>query len=223
MSHAKVPLIGLLGGIASGKSFVAEQMERRGAAVVSADRLAHEVLRLAEVKDAVRARWGQGVFDPDGQVNRSALGKIVFAPPPEGPRELKELERITHPRIGQLALARLAELKQQGAAAAIVLDVPLMLESGWNKFCDKIVFVDAPRSVRAARAAARGWSDEDFARREAAQESLETKRKLADVVIDNSQMGESTETQIKRIWPALVGALTSCEPQPRGQGSQTTS
>ena len=202
----KIPLIGIVGGIASGKSFVAEHLRRRGAAVVSADQLAHEVLKIGEVKTAARERWGDAIFGPEGQIDRTALGAIVFAPPPDGPRELKVLEQLTHPRIEQLVREQVAELARQERAAAIVLDVPLMFESGWNHFCDKIVYVDAPRSVRVARALARGWTEEDFSRREAAQESLETKRALADVVIDNSGSPESAQARIEHFWHSLVDA-----------------
>jgi dephospho-CoA kinase len=86
-----------------------------------------------------------------------------------------------------------------------VLDVPLLFESTWNKICDTVVFVDAPRRVRESRAAARGWTAEELARRDAAQQSPDTKRKLADVVIDNSTTPEATEAQVDRFWQALVG------------------
>jgi dephospho-CoA kinase len=199
-------LIGIVGGIASGKTFIAEQLRAQGAALVSADQLAHEVLRLDEVKRAARERWGDVIFGPDGEVDRAALAKIVFAPPPAGPPELKYLEQLTHPKIGELVREQVTELGQQRRAAAIVLDVPLMFESGWNKFCDRIVFVDVPRELRSARALARGWTREDFERREAAQESLETKRKLADLVVDNSGSPESAQAQIERFWHSLLGS-----------------
>ena len=200
MVPTKVPIVGIVGGIASGKSLVAAQLERQGAVVVDADKVAHDVLKLDEVKALVRKRWGQAVFGKDGQIDRQALGKIVFAPAPDGPRELKYLESLTHPRIGRLVLERVGQLSEQGSAAAIVLDVPLLFESGWNKICDKTIFVDAERTLRESRAALRGWTPEDFARREAAQESLETKRTQADVVIDNSGTPQETQHQIDRVW-----------------------
>jgi dephospho-CoA kinase len=204
MGPTKVPLVGVLGGIASGKSFIAQELERLGARVVWADKLAHEVLKLDEVRAMARQRWGDAIFAADGQIDRNALGKIVFAPPPAGPRELKYLEELTHPKIGQLVRDQLMQLSVRQTAPAIVLDVPLLFESGWNKICDKIVFVDAPPGVRESRALARGWTREEFARREAAQESLEAKRKLADVVIDNSGTPESARTQVERFWQVLV-------------------
>jgi dephospho-CoA kinase len=180
------PIIGIVGGIASGKSLIADQFEREGAAVVSADKLAHEVLEFDEVKRAVRERWGDGVFAADGEVDRAAMAKIVFAPPPDGPRERETLERLIHPEVGRLVQKRLEALQQDGAVTPIVLDVPLLVESGWNRQCDRIVYVDAPREQRLSRARARGWSEQDFDGREAAQHTLEAKRNEADLVIDNS-------------------------------------
>ena len=204
MAPPKIPLIGIAGGIASGKSFVSEHLKRQGATVVSADEAAHEVLKLEEVKHEARKRWGDAIFAADGQIDRQALGRIVFAPPPDGPVQRKYLEQLTHPRIGEIIRRKLAELAEQATATAIVLDVPLLFESGWNKICDKIVFVDAPRSVRQSRAIERGWTREEFAGRETTQQSPETKRELADVVIDNSASRESAQAQVERFWQSLV-------------------
>jgi dephospho-CoA kinase len=198
-----IPLVGILGGIASGKSFVGEQLERKGAAIVSADRLAHEVLKLDEVKKAARERWGDQIFDGAGEIARDKLAGIVFAPAPAGPRERKVLEELTHPRIGKMVQQEIERIRRQGAAAAIVLDVPLLAESGWNKFCDRIVFVDAAPAVRQQRARCRGWSAEDLARRETVQQSLESKRALADVVLDNSGTAQETQLQIDEFWRSL--------------------
>jgi dephospho-CoA kinase len=199
MQSSRIPLIGVVGGIASGKSLVAQTLESLGAEVISADALAHEVLQYDEVQREVRKRWGNEVFDPDGRVNRAALAKIVFAPPPDGPRELKHLEQLIHPKVGELIGQRLGRL-QQGPATAVVLDVPLLVEAGWDKLCDQILYVDAPREVRLTRAVARGWPAEDFERREAAQETLAEKRKHADAVIDNSGSKEATQSQIETYW-----------------------
>ena len=206
MPEDKTPLIGLAGGVASGKSLIAEQLRRVGAAVISADKLAHEVLKYEEVKREARRRWGDGIFNADGQIDRVALAKIVFGPPPDGPRELEILEQLTHPEVGRLAREEIERLNREKACAAIVLDVPLLIEAGWNKFCDKIIFVDAPLQTRMKRALARGWTEDDFARREARQESLETKRGLADVVIDNSGSVESTQAQIEQFLQSLAGS-----------------
>jgi dephospho-CoA kinase len=227
-------VIGLLGGIASGKSFVAELFRQRGAVVLDGDRAGHEVLQDKEVKRAVRQRWGAGVFGPDGEIDRRALASKVFAPrldmresqpAPDGaptgdsrldtatedssaslsvPGELEYLEQLTHPRIA----ARLAQQVQSAVergAPAVVVDAAVMIKAGWDALCDTLVFVDAPREVRLMRARQRGWTEEEFTRREAAQESLDEKRARADVIIDNAGLPEETSAQVERFWQALHG------------------
>ena len=198
-------VIGILGGIGSGKSFVAELMKARGAVVLDADRVGHEVLREPQVESAARERWGDGIFNSDGHIDRKRLAKIVFAPPPDGPGELAHLEQLTHARIGERLQEQIAEIASREHPAALVLDAPVLLKAGWNQFCDKIVYVDAPHDVRLARVLARGWTEEELARREAAQEPLDVKRRLADLVIDNSGPAEATAAQMNVLWPQLIG------------------
>jgi dephospho-CoA kinase len=197
-------LIGILGGVASGKSLVAQQLARLGAGVLDADRAGHEVLRLPQIEAAVRQRWGAEVFGPDGRIDRRRLARVVFADPPDGPRQRKFLEKLTHPEIGRLLGRQAAALAGSGCTAA-VLDAPLLLEAGWDRLCNRLVFVDAPRQTRLCRALARGWSKEDFAVREEAQESLDFKRQRADVVLDNSGSPEHTQAQVEHFWQSLFG------------------
>ena len=197
-------VIGILGGVASGKSLVAGQLAQRGAGLLDADRAGHEVLRLPEIEAAARARWGEKVFGRDGRIDRARLAGIVFAPGPEAEREREFLEQLTHPEIGRRLAGQAERLAASGTPAA-VLDAPLLLEAGWDGFCDKLIFVDAPPQVRLARALARGWSEEDYAAREAVQESLDVKRKRADVVIDGSGSPERVQAHVERFWHSLVG------------------
>jgi dephospho-CoA kinase len=197
-------ILGLLGGVASGKSLVAAQLARLGAGVLDADRAGHEVLRLPEVEQAARERWGESVFGADGHIDRRRLAEIVFAPPQKGPEERRFLEELTHPRI-----ARLLEGQAERLAAAdcrvAVLDAPLLLEAGWDRLCQRLILVDAPHQLRLARALARGWTEREFAEREGVQESLDFKRKRADWVVDNSGSPDQTQAQIERLWPSLAG------------------
>jgi dephospho-CoA kinase len=197
-------VIGILGGVASGKSLVSGELARLGAGILDADRAGHEVLRMPAIRAAARQRWGEEIFAADGQIDRKRLAQIVFSPPPEGPRQRKHLEELTHPEIGRLLDQEARRMSQSGTVAAI-LDAALLLEAHWDKFCGKLIFVDAPRELRLRRALARGWSEREFAVRESVQEDLESKRGRADVVLDNSGSPEQTRDQVQRLWRLLVG------------------
>ena len=149
--------IGVAGGVASGKSLVAKQFQELGAVVLDADRVGHEVLRDPQVKTLIRDRWGSEVFDTDGEVNRKSLAAIVFANTDRGRAELAELEKITHPGIRKSLQLKIERLIQQKKCSAVILDAPVMFKSGWNHFCDVIVFVENPLAVRLKRVSARGW------------------------------------------------------------------
>lgn len=196
-------VIGIVGGVASGKSLVAEELRALGAVVLDADRAGHEALREPEVKEALRGRWGDSILDSDGQIDRRAVAKIVFAPTLEGARELAFLESVSHPRITARLADKLAELRKRGDIPAVVLDAALLFRGGWDKLCDQILFVDAPRDVRLARAVSRGWTPEHFAAREAAQELLDEKRRRSNVVIDNSGSAEETRERVREFWRVL--------------------
>src|SRR5262249_45113270 len=135
-------------------------------------------------------------------IDRAKLAKIVFAPPPDGPKERRYLESLTHPEIGRRLAAQVEESKD--FAPLVVVDAALLFEAGWDKLCDGTAFVDAPRAERLARAKKRGWTEEDFAAREEAQDSLDSKRARADWIIDNSGPVEHTEAQVERLWQSLV-------------------
>lgn len=196
-------IIGLLGGVASGKSVVAQELAQLGACILDADQAGHQVLQTPHVQEAIRSRWGLEVFGPDGQVDRARLAQRVFGRSAQAAQDRRYLEEITHPEIGQLLRSQAQTLAETGCPAA-VLDAPLLLEVGWDRWCDKLVFVDAPWEVRQARALARGWSVEQFAAREAAQWPVEQKRLRADIIIDNSGSLEQTRRQVLQFWQSLI-------------------
>jgi dephospho-CoA kinase len=195
-------VIGLTGGVASGKSLVAEHLQRLGAAVLNGDREGHEVLREPEVVRQVQQHFGDTVVRPDGSIDRSAVAKRVFAQSDQGRRDLAFLEQLTHPRIGERLSRRLEELRQQDAPVAVV-DAALMFKAGWDRHCDRILFIDVPRQIRLDRALRRGWSEQDFANREAAQTPVEEKRSRSDTTIDNSGALEQTRRQVEEFWQSL--------------------
>jgi dephospho-CoA kinase len=193
--HSLPPVIGLLGGIAAGKSSVAAQFAKLGCAVVDADRIAHEVLLEPEVRRAVRERFGDAVFAPSGEVDRRALGAKAFA----GREGLEALEAIIHPETCRRAEKAVAEARQS-AVPAVILDAPLILEKGLDRLCDFLVYIGAPEHVRRSRAGqTRGWDPSEVARREATQVSLKTKQDRADYTVDNSTSPEHTLEQIQTI------------------------
>ena len=196
-------IVGLLGGVASGKSSIARQLADLGAAVLDADQAGHQALRLPTVKAAAQQRWGDAILDAAGEIDRGRLARIVFAANPRGEQERKYLEQLTHPEIGRLLKQQAAQLQAAGVKLA-VLDAAVMLEAGWSEMCQTLIFVDVPRDLRLQRALARGWTKEDFAAREGAQESLDRKRRLADAIIDNAGPPRQTRAQLERLWPSLV-------------------
>jgi len=125
-------VIGVLGGVASGKSLVARQLAELGAEVLDADRAGHEVLRSAEIEAAARRRWGEAIFGADGRIDRSRLGQIVFGPGADAQREREYLEQLTHPEIHRRLADEARRLQQSGTSIA-VLDAPLLLEAGWDR------------------------------------------------------------------------------------------
>ncbi len=197
-------VLGVVGGIASGKSLVSRRLQQFGAHVLDADGIGHQVLHEPEVERAIRRRWGDRVFDASGGVDRAKLAAIVFGGLPDNREELNHLEQLTHPGIRQSLRDTMTRLARTDADAVLVLDAALLLEAGWDQLCDKILFVDAPRRIRLQRAVQRGWTEADFDAREAAQASVESKRLRANIVIDNSSTPEHTYEQLESVWRQLV-------------------
>jgi dephospho-CoA kinase len=197
--------IGLVGGVASGKSRVATMLVDLGAGLLDADRTGHEVLADdVEVRNALVERWGDGVLAADGRVDRSALAKRVFGEDESAKTERRFLEGLLHPQI-KARLLQEAENFEAGGRPAVVLDAPLLLEANWGAMCDVILMVDASRETRLARARQRGWSETEFDKREAAQWPIVKKRSAADVVIDNDGTEEELRKAVKRFWEQHVG------------------
>ena len=194
-------VVGLTGGVASGKSFVASCFEELGAHRIDADQVAHEVLGCSNVIDQIVDRWGDGILADDGQINRKRLGKIVFAGPDE--KELDHLESIVHPVIRIRIREQMAQLRESAQVETLVLDIPLLFEGEYDQHCDHVIFVDADTNIRKQRAKLRGWADDELDRRESRQLPVEAKKLRSDVVIDNSGSKESTARQLADFYQSL--------------------
>lgn len=196
MPHPPSVTIGLLGGVASGKSLVADLLAERGAVVLAADSVAHTVLVEPPVREALIARWGEGILTPSGEIDRRQVAQRVFGESPQAIADRRFLEQLVHPRT-RWRLEQLREHQLQQGARVFVIDAPLLLEAGWDSACDWILFVETPIERRRAYAAQRGWEEGELERREQAQLAIELKRARADWVIDNSQDLSSLRLQVE--------------------------
>ncbi|MCA9232701.1 MAG: dephospho-CoA kinase [Planctomycetales bacterium] len=192
-------ILGVVGGIASGKSAVSAELAALGAVVLDADQAAHSAINLPEVKQQLVDRWGVGVLAESGDVDRAAVARRVFSGSGEDNAELRFLEQTLHPRIRQQFQAELARLAPTGVPA-VVIDAPLLLEAGWENLCDEVIFVDSARRVRLARAAQRGWTEQDFSRREQAQMPIEEKKRKATQIIRNDGTRAALKARVFEIW-----------------------
>jgi dephospho-CoA kinase len=194
--HGVKPVIGLIGGIGAGKTTAARCFADRGGLVIDADAIGHDALRQPEIVAKIVERWGERVRKPDGSLDRRAIGKIVFA----NPTERNALEQLVFPFIGEGCRQQIAHAQHDPAARFVVLDAAVLLEAGWNKEVDWIVYIDAPREVRLARVSKRtGWTEAELTAREAAQWPEDVKKARADAVIDNSAGPEELQRQVDRL------------------------
>jgi dephospho-CoA kinase len=199
-----VVVVGLTGGIGSGKSTVAALLAARGAAVVDADAVAREVVAPGgSAHDAVVLRFGPGVVAPGGEIDRPALAALVFAD--EAARA--DLNGLVHPAVHHEMLRRLADVGAHRPDAVVVLDVPLLAEVGSDRYqVSGVLVVDAPVEVAVARLVAERGFDEEAARaRVAAQASREERRAVADRVIDNAGDLAHLEAEVDRAWSWILG------------------
>jgi len=212
------PVLGLVGGVASGKSHLARALAaRRHVDLVDADQLGHRVLRDPEVGRQLVALWGPQIVDADGEIVRARVAELVFGPDGAAAERRRALESVTHPRIRAAAARQLAQSAQDPACEGSVIDAALLLEAGWSEFCHRVVFVDCPREERLRRAAARGWAAGEVERREASQWPLEKKRARADVVLDNGP-GREAVGDLERVWVALLEQVGGRESGSRPAG-----
>lgn len=206
-------VVGLIGGIGSGKSQVAAAFARHGARVIAGDQLGQAALRDPDIRARIASRWGEGIVDDSGEIDRGRLAAIVFAEP----AQRKALEAITHPWIRQSIRAEMEEACKDPRVPFIVLDAAVMLEAGWNEVCDRLLFIDAPRAVRLQRVARqRGWSETEVDARERAQLPLTEKVVRADHKLDNSASLEHLNRQVNdllHLW-GLARACSRSEREP---------
>jgi dephospho-CoA kinase len=195
-------LVGLTGGIASGKSTVSAMLAERGAEVIDADHIARQVVMPGTPAWCkIRDHFGPGVLFADGSIDRQALADIVFA----DPAKLTLLNEITHPAI----FARIADLLEahHDQDEVVVLDAALLIEAGLAEGVDVLVVVHSPREIQVERLAAKGMGERDASARIAAQLAPERRLERADIVIDNTGSLEGLGRRVDQLWAELQRRL----------------
>lgn len=202
MQQFKAPVVvGVVGGIASGKSQVTRMLGELNGNIISADEIAHRVLLEPDVIDSLVKIFGNSILIKRSlqtglpqAIDRKKLASMVFGDSTDCKTLRMKLEAIVHPRIHQIAKSDLETLKRDSNTGMIILDAPLLIEGGWLPYCNRIVFVDAPDAVRTQRAMERGWTAQEWQDRESAQMSLSEKKKHAtDVLINKGTIEELTQ------------------------------
>lgn len=207
-------VIGVTGSMGTGKSTVAHLLARHGARVLNADAMAHALMAPGTpVWRRLKRRFGDGVILPDGRVNTRALAEVGFATR----TAWRDLCRIVHPAVIAETRRQVAALKRRDPSSVVVLDVPLLIESGMTRWTDWVVVASADRRAQFARLADR-WSPAEIRRRLRWQMPLAEKCRRADIVIDNNGSRRATAAQVRRAWERMIVSGTPRPAQRRTHG-----
>lgn len=202
---ANKPIIGIVGGIGSGKSHVARMFGELGCLVSNADQLVTLAYQREDVKQTLKTWWGGEIFDERGNVNRAAVAGKVFA----NPEQLRRLEGLLHPLVAQMRDQAMAAAANDPCVLAYVWDIPLLVEVGLAERCDAVVFVDAPDEDRFQRVQrTRGWSREEWTRREKSQLPLDKKRRIANYMVRNAaDADDEVRGQVREVLSRILAGV----------------
>jgi dephospho-CoA kinase len=194
-------VIGLTGGIGTGKSEVARVLQGLGAALISADQVGHEAYKPhSEIWQEVVKAFGEEILQPNGEIDRKKLGSIVFA----HPQELARLNQIMHPLMADMVARRIEQLRKDGVPV-VVVEAALLFEAGWDSLVDEVWTTDSTIETVINRLQARnGFSQEEIKKRINSQ--MPTRERLArsDVIIENSRDVASLERTVRALWDNRV-------------------
>jgi dephospho-CoA kinase len=194
------PIIGIAGGIGSGKSFVATLLASMGCHVIDSDAHVRDAYRDPAVRRTLEEWWGPQVLTADG-VDRAAIAGKVFT----DPQERQRLEKLIHPLVGEAREREMAAVAQDPNVLAFVWDAPLLFEAGLDKLCDAVIFVEAPREARLKRVQeTRGWGPQELGKRENSQWPLDKKRDLSDYIVTNAADAAGVRDQVRELLPLIL-------------------
>ncbi|MFI4871523.1 MAG: dephospho-CoA kinase [Phycisphaerales bacterium JB061] len=200
---SKPVVIGIAGGIGSGKSFVAGLFAEAGCVIYDADREVSALYKRQDVLDTVRSWWGDDAVT-GGEIDRATIARIIF----EDESQRDRLEKLLFPRLHERRREMIAQAGRDGTKA-VVIDAPLLFEAALDEECDVVVFVDTPRQVRLERLKARsGWDEAELARREKAQLPLDAKRQRSDYSLDGSAAPEELRRRTLSLLDEIIAGST---------------
>ena len=195
-------VIGVTGGLGTGKSSVARMFGELGATVIDADQVAHAVMEPKRLAWRALVRtFGRDILNEDETINRTRLAERVF----RDAQARQELEAIVHPPVIRQIKQQLSRLRRHRRVKAVVLDVPLLMETGSESLVERVVVVTAPPEIQRKRLAGRGMSEAQISERIAAQWEMGRKVAMADHVVDNADGLEQTRRQVRQLWNQLLG------------------
>lgn len=202
------PVIGIVGGIGSGKSTVARVFESLGCVISDSDASVREILTNPSVMRVLADWWGEDIFAADGTIDRSRVAQIVFG----SAMERRKLEGLIHPLVHERRREEVLQAREKGASG-VIIDAPLLFEAGVDSECDAIVFVDVPLEIRLERVkSTRGWDAQELDRREKAQMGLEQKRNRSDYVLSNTGLPDELHGRVARVLASIQRDLRDRQP-----------
>jgi dephospho-CoA kinase len=198
--YAGKPIIGVAGGIGSGKSFIARVFGELGCYIVDSDKQVRDAYRDPRVRQTLEEWWGPEVMR-EGEVDRAFIAKKVF----NDPAERHRLEQLLHPMVNAAREREMAAAARDPNVVAFVWDTPLLFEAGLAAACDAVVFVEAPPEARLQRVRqSRGWGPDELARRENLQWPLDKKREISDHTLSNTADAAFAREQVRALLPRIL-------------------
>jgi dephospho-CoA kinase len=204
--YAGKPIIGIAGGIGSGKSFIAHCFAELGCHVIDSDAHVQAEYRDPKVVAMLAQWWGSGVVQSNGEADRAFIARIIFT----DPVQRKRLEQLLHPLVNAAREKEMAEAARSPLIVAFVWDTPLLFEVGLAKACDCVVFVDSPMDMRLKRVReTRGWDAEELHRRENLQWPLDKKREISDYILSNTADAAQARDQVRDLFPRILAQVAT--------------
>ncbi len=208
-----MPVIGLSGGIGSGKTLVAHEFAKMGSAVIDLDSLAKELRDLPETRRKLREKLGDDIFTQDGQIDEKALSELVFTPTEQQKdTPLARLNAIVHPLVVAKCGQLIDQYRRSGGPKAVILDAPLLFEAGLHHCCDAVIFVASLPHTRCQRVQdQRSWTESNWARREKTQIPLDKRLEMSDHIVDNNASKTDLRCHLQRLFSRILGETSSIQ------------